>query len=192
MHLDNRIQTQRVQLPVRRSDEWSGARMAQAGAIHAFHCPCLGRQGATRLRGHNATSSRPLIDWRGALRCMLVRGGRRHGRSYDADEPSAARGVSAKFSSAPGGMTNRQKTSLSGRQAAYIPFGKIRSACFSVSLRFSVHLDYNACARHPMHHDRFTLSVLLQSIGLGYKAAGLTALGRKCSWHHAGSERRQP
>ena len=36
-HLDNRIQTLRVQLPVRQSDEWSGAVMAQAGAIDAFH-----------------------------------------------------------------------------------------------------------------------------------------------------------
>ena len=31
-----------------------------------------------------------------------------------------------------------------------------------------------------------TLKVLLQSFGLGLKAAGLVSLGRKCRRHHAG------
>ena len=30
-----------------------------------------------------------------------------------------------------------------------------------------------------------TLKVLLQSFGLGHKAAGLISLGRKCNRHHA-------
>ena len=55
----------RVQFPMQKSGQWSGAKRACAGAIHAFHEPCRGGQGATRLYGHNETSSRPLIDWRG-------------------------------------------------------------------------------------------------------------------------------
>ena len=39
--------------------------------------------------------------------------------------------------------------------------------------------------------QRFTVLVLLQSSGLGRKATGLTSLGWKCSWHHAGLDEKQ-